>query len=106
MERLEFLSGKYKEGERIVPGAVQTFQAAAADGGRPVFVHRIPTAGPEAQNGIVRLLSTALLRSEGVRKLVVEVADEDGFCYVVTQNAEQCLLLREWLQLEIDQASG
>ncbi|MGH9624436.1 MAG: hypothetical protein ACRD4G_08875 [Bryobacteraceae bacterium] len=106
MERLEFLSGKYKEGERIVPGAVQTFQATEADGGRPVFVHRIPTTGAEAQNGIVRLLSAALLRSEGVRKLVVEVADEDGFCYVVTQNAEQCLLLREWLQLELDGAGG
>ncbi|MGH9581669.1 MAG: hypothetical protein ACRD4O_01885 [Bryobacteraceae bacterium] len=106
MERLEFLSGKYKDGERIVPGVVQTFQAAEAAGGRPVFVHRVPTTGPEAQNGVVRLLSAALLRSEGVRKLVVEVADQDGFCYVITENAEQCLLLREWLQFEIDRAGG
>lgn len=106
MERLEFLSGKYKEAERIVPGAVQTFQAKEASGGRPVFVHRVPTAGPDAQNGLVRLLSSALLHSENVRKLVVEVADENGFCYVVTENAEQCLLLREWLQFEVERANG
>lgn len=106
MERLEFLSGKYKDGERIVPGAVQTFQATEASAGRPVFVHRVPTTGPDAQNGLVRLLSSALLRSDDVRKLVIEVADENGFCYVVTQNAEQCLLLREWLQFEVERTNG
>lgn len=104
MELLEFLSGKYKDAERIVPGAVQTFQAKEASSGRPVFVHRIPTTGPDAQNGLVRLLSSALLRSEDVRKLVIEVADENGFCYIVTENAEQCLLLREWLQFEVERA--
>jgi hypothetical protein len=106
MERLEFLSGKYKDAERIVPGAVQTFQATEATTGRAVFVHRVPASGAEGQNPVIRLLRTALLRSAEVRKRVVEVTDEDEFCYVVTDNAEQCLLLREWLQFELDQTSA
>ena len=102
MEALEFLGGKYQQAEQILPGPIQTFRAQDA-AGRPVFVHRISlTDDPQRQSSLLGLLSAALLRSPKARKMVVDVTDADGFYYVVTQTAPQCLLLREWLQCEAD----
>lgn len=106
MEPLDFLGGKYEQAEQILPGAIQTFRAHDSATGRPVFVHRISlTDEPLRQSSLLGLLSSALLRSPKARKMVVDVEEADGFYYVVTQTAPQCLLLREWLQCEVDDPS-
>ncbi len=103
MEPVEFLDGKYCQAEQILPGPIQTFRAQETAAARPVFVHRVSVTGEPAQHlALLELLSAALLRSPKARKMVLDVADHDGFYYVVTQTAPQCLLVREWLQCEVD----
>jgi len=107
MSAVDFLGGKYRQSEQILPGPVQTFRANESSTGRSVFVHRVSTSGDTAQQiSLLRLLSLALLRSTTTRNLVLDITEEGGFWYVVTQSEPQCLLLREWLQFEIDQTAG
>ena len=105
MEPLDFLAGKYQQATQILSGPLQAFRAVDAATGRDVFVHRVAASDPVAHQ-VALLLSSALLRSAKARRLVLDVVEEDGFAYVVTDTEHQCLLLREWLQLEINQASG
>ena len=105
MEPLEFLGGKYQHATQILPGTLQTFRAVDPSAGRDVFVHRVPANDPAAHQ-LALLLSSALIRSAKARNLVLDVVEADGFAYVVTDTEHQCLLLREWLQFEINQAGG
>ncbi|MGC2658805.1 MAG: hypothetical protein WA324_12675 [Bryobacteraceae bacterium] len=103
MEPLEFLGGKYQQPEQIVPGEISTFRAREASSQRSVFVHRIATSGGEAQQAaLLRLLMQGIFRSPSARNQVLDFGEEPGFCYVVTDSSPQCLLLREWLQCELD----
>ncbi len=107
MQPDDFLGGKYQQSEQILPGPLQTFRAHESSTGRPVFVHRMSTTeDPAQQILLLRLLSLALMRSASARSLILDLSDEAGFWYVVTQSEPQCLALREWLQFEIYQASG
>ncbi len=107
METLEFLGGKYQKTEQIVPGPVQTFRAREAGTGREVFVHRVSCTEEQAQQtALLRMLTTVLLRSSEARKLVLDFGDDQGFWYVVTESEPRCLILREWLQFELNRAAG
>ncbi len=106
MKTLEFLGGKYQQGEQILPGAIQTYRANQTATGRAVFVHRVPADDPAQQMAVLRLVSAALLHSAPARKMVLDVCDEEGCWYVVTETGQQCLLLREWLKLELDRATA
>jgi hypothetical protein len=106
MEALAFLGGKYQKTEQIVPGPVQTFRAREAASGREVFVHRVSSAEEQAeQTALLRMLTTVLLRSSEARKLVLDFGDDQGFWYVVTASEPRCLVLREWLQRELNPAN-
>lgn len=103
MEALEFLGGKYQKPELIVSGPVQTFRAKDSATSRFVFAHRVSMAEePTEQTALLRLLTTGMVRSPEVRKLVLDFGEEEGFWYVVTQPEPQCILLRQWLQSEMD----
>lgn len=105
MEPLEFLGGKYQQPEQIVPGEVQTFRARESATGRVVFVHRVSAgSADQRQAALLRLLLTGLFRSSSARSQILDFGEEPGFWYVVTESTEKCLLLREWLQLEIGSA--
>lgn len=107
METLEFLGGKYQKTEQIVPGPVQTFRAREAASGRDVFVHRVSTTEEAAeQMALLRMLTTVLLRSPEARRLVLDFGDDQGFWYVVTQSEPRCLILREWLQFELNRSDN
>lgn len=107
METLEFLGGKYQKTEQIVPGPVQTFRAREAATGRDVFVHRVSTTEEQAeQMALLRMLTTVLLRSTEARRLVLDFGDDQGFWYVVTESEPRCLILREWLQFELNRAGS
>ncbi len=107
METLEFLGGKYQKTEQIVPGPVQTFRAREAATGREVFVHRVSSTEEQAeQTALLRMLTTVLLRSAEARKLVLDFGDDQGFWYVVTDSEPRCLILREWLQFELNRANS
>ncbi len=107
MSSFDLLGGKYKQGEQILPGALQTFRGQEVPSGRPVFVHRVSRADEPAQQlDLFQLLSSALVRSEAVRKMILDVRDEDGWWFVITDSAPQCLLLREWLQFELGQPAA
>lgn len=104
---LDFLGGKYHKPEEIVHGPVQSFRAQNAATGRPVYIHRVSTTEEQAQqSALLLLLASAMTRSAAVKRLVLDVGEEKGFWYVVTEFEQQCLALREWLQFEIDNASG
>src|SRR5579875_4098736 len=106
MEPVEFLGGKFKQATQILPGAWQTFRAIHSASGREVFLHRIP-AGDPAAGELAFLLASALTQSEKARSLVVEVVEAtDGFVYIATATQRECLLLRRWLQSELDEAGG
>ena len=105
MESFEFLGGRYNRPEQIMTGPVQAFRAQNAATGRTVFIHRVsPTESPEEQAGLLKLLTTALVKSADAKRLVLDFGEESGYWYVVTESDPQCALLREWLQLEIDAA--
>lgn len=107
METLEFLGGKYQKKEQIVPGPVQTFRAREAGTSRDVFVHRVSTTDEQAeQMALLRMLTTVLLRSNEARKLVLDFGEEQGFWYVVTESEPRCLILREWLQFELNRGAS
>ncbi|HEX4809370.1 MAG TPA: hypothetical protein VH325_10590, partial [Bryobacteraceae bacterium] len=106
MEPLEFLGGKYQQPEQIVSGEVQTFRARESATGRVVFVHRVAADADPKQAALLRLLLTGLFRSSSARNQILDFAEEPGFWYVVTESTEKCLLLREWLQLEIGSPSS
>jgi hypothetical protein len=107
MEPLEFLGGKYQQPEQIVPGDVQTFRAQEAETGRTVFVHRVSTtSGDPQQAALLRLVLLGVFRSPTARNQMLDFGEEPGFCYVVTESAPKCLLLREWLQFELDSAAS
>lgn len=107
METLEFLGGKYRKTEQIVPGPVQTFRARESGTDRDVFVHRVSTTEePAEQMALLRMLTTVLLRSAEARRLVLDFGDEQGFWYVVTGSEPRCLVLREWLQFELNRADS
>ncbi len=102
METLGFLGGKYQEPELIVPGQVQTLRATDSATGKFVFAHRVSiTEEPAEQTALQRLLTTGLVRSPEVKKLVLDFGEEKGFWYVVTQPEPQCILLRQWLQKQL-----
>jgi hypothetical protein len=105
MQALDFFGGKYQRGSQILSGTIQTFRAFDTSSGREVFVHRVASTEPAAQQ-LALLLSTALIRSPKVRRLVLDVAEQDGYAHVVTDTEHQCLLLREWLQFEINQSGA
>lgn len=105
MEPLNFLGGKYQQATQILPGTLQTFRAVDTTTGRDVFVHRAPSNDPAAHQ-LALLLSSALVRSAKARRMVLDVIEEGGFAYVVTETEHQCLLLREWLQFEINQTGA
>lgn len=107
METLGFLGGKYQKKEQIVPGPVQTFRAREAGTSREVFVHRVSTTDEQAeQMALLRMLTTVLLRSNEARKLVLDFGEEQGFWYVVTESEPRCLILREWLQFELNRGAS
>ena len=83
-------------------GPVQAFRAQNAANGRTVFIHRVSTTeAPEEQAALLKLLTTALVKSADAKRMVLDFGEESGFWYVVTENEPQCALLREWLQLEL-----
>jgi hypothetical protein len=105
MESIEFLGGRYNRPEQIMSGPVQAFRAQNAANGRNVFIHRVSTTeAPAEQAGLLKLLTTALVKSSEAKRLVMDFGEERGYWYVVTESEPQCALLREWLQLEIDAA--
>jgi hypothetical protein len=107
MESFEFLGGRYNRPEQIMSGPVQAFKAQNAANGRTVFIHRVSTKeAPEEQAGLLKLLTTALVKSADAKRMVLDFGEERGYWYVVTESEPQCALLREWLQLEIDAALG
>ena len=88
-------------------GPVQAFRAQNAASGRTVFIHRVSTTeAPDEQAGLLKLLTSALVKSADTKRLVLDFGEERGFWYVVTESEPQCALLREWLQLEIDAAAA
>ncbi|MBV8807901.1 MAG: hypothetical protein JO033_04435, partial [Acidobacteriaceae bacterium] len=102
MEALGFLGGKYQEPELVVPGQVQTLRATDTATGKFVFAHRVSmTEEPAEQAALLRLLTTGLMRSPEVKKLVLDFGEEEAFWYVVTQPEPQCILLRQWLQKQL-----
>ena len=103
---MSLLSGKYLQAEQAAPGVIQTFRARDLATGDPVFVHRIGDANCNEQASLLRLLLMCLYRSPAVKKLVLEVREDANACYVVTESAPQCFLLREWLELEARNAEG
>lgn len=105
MEAIDFLGGKYQRANPILSGTITTFRAFDPSTGREVFVHRVPASDPAAQQ-LALLLSSALIRSAKARRLILDVVEEDGYANIVTDTEHQCLLLREWLQFEINQAGG
>jgi hypothetical protein len=48
------------------------------------------------------MLTSVLLRSTEARRLVLDFGDDQGFWYVVTESEPRCLILREWLQFELN----
>jgi len=105
MESFEFLGGRYNRPEQIMSGPVQAFKAQNAANGRTVFIHRVSTTeAPAEQAALLKLLTTALVKSAEAKRLVLDFGEESGYWYVVTESEPQCALLREWLQLEIDAA--
>lgn len=103
---MSLLSGKYLEAEQAAPGVIQTFRARDLATADPVFVHRISDANCNEQASLLRLLLLCLYRSPAVKKLVLEVREDAEACYVVTESAPQCFLLREWLELEARNAEA
>jgi len=99
MQSFELLGGKYQQGEQVVPGAIQTFRAYEVPTGRPVFIHRIASNDPAAQE-IAGLLSAGLIRSSTVRKMLLDVYESEPYRFVVTEPARQCVPLRDWLERE------
>jgi len=105
MEAFEFLGGRYNRPEQIMSGPVQAFKAQNAANGRTVFIHRVSTTeAPAEQSALLKLLTTALVKSAEAKRLVLDFGEESGYWYVVTESEPQCALLREWLQLQIDAA--
>jgi hypothetical protein len=103
MDALDFLGGKYEKTEQIDYGPVETFRARNAATSKPVYIHRVSIAEEQPQQAaLLRLLMTAMFRSSTVRKLVLDFGEEKGFWYVITESEPRCLLLKEWLQSEID----
>jgi hypothetical protein len=110
LDSMSLLSGKYLQAEQVSPGLVQTFRARDSATGRPVFVHRIGDSDCAEQASLLKLLLSCLYRSPAVKELVLEVKEDAEACYVVTEAAPQCFLLREWLEFEAktpdDSSSG
>jgi hypothetical protein len=106
MDWFEFLRERYSRPEQIVAGTVQVFRARHAASGQDVLVHRVSTTeAPEEQASLMKLLTTVLIKSSEAKKRVLDIGEEHGYWYVVTENEARCGLLREWLQLEIEAAA-
>lgn len=99
---MAFLAGKYQPGEQVIDGAVQTFRGKQLATGKPVFLHRIPPGSPQEQEPLFKLLLVFLYSSSPAKDQIIDFGREGEICYVVTQNLPQCLLLREWLQFELE----
>jgi hypothetical protein len=106
MESFEFLGARYNRPEQIMSGPVQAFKAQNAVTGNPVFIHRVSTTeAPLEQAAILKLLTTALVKSSDAKRLVLDFGEEYGYWYVVTESEPQCAALRAWLQLQVDTAN-
>lgn len=103
MQSFELLGGKYQQGEQILPGAIQSFRSYEVPTGRPVFIHRVASNDPAAQE-IADLLSAGLIRSPAVRKMLVDVYETEPYRFIVTEPARQCVPLRDWLEREANEA--
>ena len=103
MEPAQFLGGKYRNPERFASDPIEGFRAREAKTGRYVFVHRVSLSErPEEQARLLRLLLTATFRSVSVRKMILDFGEDEGSWYVVTEGEPECLLLKNWLESEIN----
>jgi hypothetical protein len=100
LNSMSLLSGRYLQAEQVSPGLVQTFRARDFATDKPVFVHRIGDSDCAEQASLLKLLLSCLYRSPAVKQMVLEVREDAEACYVVTEAAPQCFLLREWLEFE------
>jgi hypothetical protein len=101
---MTFLGGRYLHTEQVIAGSVQTFRAREAETNRSVFVHRVDDPSSPQQADLLRLLLTCLFRSAAVKQRVLDVIEQSGVVYVVTESVPECLLLREWLHFESDRS--
>jgi hypothetical protein len=101
---MSFLGGRYLHTEQVIAGSVQTFRAREAETNRSVFVHRVDDPSSPQQADLLRLLLTCLFRSAAVKQRVLDVIEQSGVVFVVTESVPECLLLREWLHFESDRS--
>jgi hypothetical protein len=105
MEALELLGSRYIKPEQVAVGPVETLRAQNAATWRVVFIHRVSTARESGEQAdLLKLLTTALVRSSEAKRLVLDFGEEQGFWNVVTESEPQCESLRDWLQAEVDGA--
>ena len=105
MEALELLGSRYIKPEQLAAGPVETLRAQNAATWRVVFIHRVSTTQEATeQANLLKLLTTALVRSSEAKRLVLDFGEEQGFWNVITESEPQCESLRDWLQAEVDGA--
>jgi hypothetical protein len=103
MQALKLLAGQYSQARQVASGRVETFRALSIATGRHVFIHRVATAAePAEQAELLKLMTTALVRSPDVKNLILDFGEEQGYWHVVTEGEPQCISLRDWLTSEIN----
>ncbi len=102
MQALKLLAGQYSQAQQVASGRVDTFHALSVATGRPVYIHRVATAAePAEQAELLKLMTSALVRSPEVKNFILDFGEEQGYWHVVTEGEPQCVSLRDWLTSEI-----
>lgn len=103
MEALKLLAGQYSQARQVASGRVETFRALSVATGRHVYIHRVATAAePAEQAELLKLMTTALVRSPAVKNFILDFGEEQGYWHVITEGEPQCISLRDWLTSEIN----
>lgn len=100
--------GKYQVVSARSDGECQPFRALQISTGQPVLVHCLPLGGtpphlPDLESLIFRFLRIALAEQSA---RFLDMGEDEGRIFVVTEDVAECLDLRKWLQSVTEEKAG
>ena len=98
------LAGKYELLELIGGAAIPVHKGKRAASGEGVFVHRLSSGSPAAMQALTMALRYAIQHPG--RGALLDVVDEAGATYIITESKPEYISLLDWLPWALDGRSA
>jgi len=102
------LAKKYELLEEIAGGDIHTYRARQVPSGRTVLLHKLVYTSEAQQHAELLRLALRYLFCASVKNAgrLLDFDEEQGVCYLVTQDVPECLSPGDWLRSEVGEAKA